>query len=401
MIGIDWRIGGAYGWGVFGLNLALDCARPGRRPAVPLAAPMELDLGPLHARLLAPALAEQRRLDALAAAHPGHALKLDATVLRGLAFDMQPIVPTRFAGRHEVGVVFFENTAFSRPALERAAAYDRVIAGSGWNAAVLRGLGLGNVVLAPQGVDTTLFHPAPKAGLLGDRFVVFAGGKLEHRKGQDIALTAFRRFHARHPEALLLTAWQNPFPQLGIGMAAGGLVDGDPAALPGGGLDIAGWAQANGLPPGSVIDCGLVPQRHLPVLLREADAALFTNRCEGGTNLVAMEAMACGLPTVLSANTGHLDLMAPDPATNGLATDGPAGDTACYPLLRQGPVRPTERCPGTEGWGESDPDEAVAALEAIHADRTEARRRGAAAAERMRSWSWADQVARLTARLPC
>src|SRR3546814_1575573 len=44
-------------------------------------------------------------------------------------------------------------------------------------------------------------------------------------------------------------------------------------------------------------------------IVREMDAALFLSRCEGGTNLVAMECMACGVPTVLSANTGHLDLV--------------------------------------------------------------------------------------------
>ena len=46
-------------------------------------------------------------------------------------------------------------------------------------------------------------------------------------------------------------------------------------------------------------------------LLKQADLAVFPNRCEGGTNLVAMEAIACGVPTVLSANSGHLDLLRP------------------------------------------------------------------------------------------
>lgn len=38
--------------------------------------------------------------------------------------------------------------------------------------------------------------------------------------------------------------------------------------------------------------------------LAEADVALFPNRGEGGTNLMAMQAMASGVPTVLSANSG-------------------------------------------------------------------------------------------------
>ena len=41
-------------------------------------------------------------------------------------------------------------------------------------------------------------------------------------------------------------------------------------------------------------------------VMQEADVALFPNRCEGGNNLVALEAIASGVPTILSANTGHL-----------------------------------------------------------------------------------------------
>jgi glycosyltransferase involved in cell wall biosynthesis len=47
----------------------------------------------------------------------------------------------------------------------------------------------------------------------------------------------------------------------------------------------------------------------MPSVLQEMNVAVFPNRAEGGTNLVAMECMACGLPVILSGNTGHLDLI--------------------------------------------------------------------------------------------
>ena len=50
--------------------------------------------------------------------------------------------------------------------------------------------------------------------------------------------------------------------------------------------------------------------RQLPHLIKQADVAVFASRCEGGTNLMAMETLACGVPTLISANTGHLDLLA-------------------------------------------------------------------------------------------
>ena len=58
-----------------------------------------------------------------------------------------------------------------------------------------------------------------------------------------------------------------------------------------------------------VLDLGRVPNAGMPRILRECDVAVFPNRAEGGTNLVAMKCMACGVPTILSANTGHLDLI--------------------------------------------------------------------------------------------
>src|SRR3546814_16138379 len=81
-----------------------------------------------------------------------------------------------------------------------------------------------------------------------------------------------------------------------------------------------------------------------------------------------MEAMACGVPTILSANTGHLDIVA---------------EGACIPLRRQRPVVVDDRYLGTGGWGESDVEEMVEALETVWRDRERARAIGAAGAEFM------------------
>jgi glycosyltransferase involved in cell wall biosynthesis len=76
------------------------------------------------------------------------------------------------------------------------------------------------VDLVLQGIDPTLFHPAPKSGLFKDRFVVFSGGKIEYRKGQDLVLLVFRVFLVRHPEVLLVTAWHGSWPELALSLAA-------------------------------------------------------------------------------------------------------------------------------------------------------------------------------------
>jgi glycosyltransferase involved in cell wall biosynthesis len=135
---------------------------------------------------------------------------------------------------------------------------------------------------------------------------VFTGG---YRKAQDLVLLAFRAFASRHREAVLATAWHSPWPRLAvtlnsnsalapIGLDAEGKVDG------------AASAAANGLAEDQFIDIGCVPNHLIAQVLRETDVALFPNRCEGGTKLVAMECMASGVPTIVSDNTGHKDLVA-------------------------------------------------------------------------------------------
>ena len=135
------------------------------------------------------------------------------------------------------------------------------------------------------------------------------------------------------------------------------------------------WAVANGIPADAVIDVGLNPQIAMPHVLREADAALFANRCEGGTNLVAMECMACGVPTILSGNTGHLDLLQHDEA---------------LPLRLQRPVHAADV--GTDGWGESSVEEMVETLESLWRDRDAAAALGARGAAAMAQLPWSRQI---------
>ena len=55
----------------------------------------------------------------------------------------------------------------------------------------------------------------------------------------------------------------------------------------------------------------LRPQSNVTMskVYRNTDVGLFPNRCEGGTNLVLMEYMACGKPAIASYNSGHRDVL--------------------------------------------------------------------------------------------
>jgi tetratricopeptide (TPR) repeat protein/glycosyltransferase involved in cell wall biosynthesis len=381
-IGISWPVSVTSGWGIYGMNLTLQLLR---NPAweVALLVPPSItseSINPLHKSLLSPVVEKQKSFQELVTANSDKQITCNFPVLYALGNNLASSgIENQITSACQIGVIFFEDTRITAEALEKAKKYSVIIAGSNWNADVLRSCGLTNVAMVNQGIDPAIFHPAPKSNLFGDRFVIFSGGKLEYRKGQDIVIAAFKRFHAKHPEALLITTWHNFWPQYMLGIEQTGNVTGLPNINRDGSLGISQWLVANGLPVESFIDIGLIPNHLAGQILREADAAVFTNRCEGGTNLVAMESMACGIPTILSANTGHLDLIY---------------SNICYPLSNQGRVKPTAYFPGVEGWGESEVEEVVDALEQVYTNREKSKSRGLAAANFMLNWTWEKQVKR-------
>ena len=376
----QWAVSNLFGWGVYGLNLLRHWPDVAGTQAFTIS---KIDLeglrgmDPLALRALAQPLVDSDQMfhQLLAGSAP---LK-EGIVLHSLGNRFLGSTLPReggVTGRETFGVIFFEDTDLPN-ARDIASDYRMIITGSSWCEEVLRAKGVDNVATVIQGIEPSLFHPAPRAGWLKDRFVIFSGGKLEHRKAQDLVLLAFKAFSARHPEAVLATAWHSPW-------AAPALtLNGNPKLAPvvltaEGAVDMAGWVTANGISQENYIDLGVTPNHLMPRVLREMDVALFPNRCEGGTNLVAMECMAVGLPTIVSNNTGHMDLV---------ATNAP------YVLEHQGPVQPVMG--GTEGWGECDVDEIVEMLEKVWSDRDEARRKGLQGAEAMAKWSWRNQIGQL------
>jgi glycosyltransferase involved in cell wall biosynthesis len=378
----QWSISTLFGWGVYGLNLLRYWQAASGSPAYSLGQ-IDLDslrgMDPLTLRALAQPLVDSDHLRIRLANGELSGATLDGVVLHSLGNKFAGSkLPSAggVRGKSTCGVIFFEDTDLPMPR-EVAADYDLIVTGSSWNEEVLRGLGVTNVATVIQGIDPSLFHPAPSSGTLEGRFAIFSGGKIEVRKGQDLAVLAFKAFAQRHPEAILVTAWHSPW-------AAPALtVNRNPAIAPialtaEGKIDMAGWIAANGIDPEQYFDLGAMPNHLMARMLREMDVAIFPNRCEGGTNLVAMECMACGVPTILSDNTGHKDLV----ATGG-----------AFPLTRQGKVSLADS--GTDGWGESDVEELVEQLEYVWSHREEARRRAEVGAAALAKLNWRNQIAQL------
>ncbi|MDA0996947.1 MAG: glycosyltransferase family 4 protein [Proteobacteria bacterium] len=379
-LAITWGLSRIHGWGVFGINLVRGLLLHRRggwpRPMLLQTTPEEFlttdDLG-----LFRPLIDEREKIVAETAAMPAATLG-DVCVIHSSGNRLtHGEVSRRFRGSRNIGFTFFENSDIPDASLALVRGFDGMMTGSNWNRDRLIELGLADVSCVHQGVDTDLFQPQKSANKFSGRFVIFSGGKLEFRKGQDIAVAVFRAFHARHPDALLLTVWQNPWYANIASLKESKHLRHDPP-LGHESKAMTDWTAAEGIPAGAHIDLGAVNNQLMPEIYREAHAALFTNRCEGGTNLVAMEAMASGVPTVLSANTGHLDLI---------------HDDNCLPLTRQTPVNDPDDT--RRGWGESDVEETLEKLEAIYADRQAAKKIGLNGARRMFKMSWPGQIAKL------
>ena len=261
------QIGGAFGWGVCGENLTRE-------------------------------LAKHYTLTAAAAAY---------VVFMPLAdHDLNPATGAR--GKINVGYTFFESE-LGPNAVANASRYDIVFAGSTWCLERMKERGITNGQLLIQGVDYSVFNPHPERA--GSRLRIFSGGKFEWRKGQDLVIEAFKVFLHTHPNAVLVNSWYNPWPQLFRSMQQTRLL-----------LDGVQGANQKEFFEALLIKNGLRPEQFevLPQLGHEAlasemqntDFGVFPNRCEGGTNLVLMEYLACGRRAAANLATGHADLTGAD-----------------------------------------------------------------------------------------
>jgi glycosyltransferase involved in cell wall biosynthesis len=377
-LGLNWQINPNTGWGILGLNLALQGEIDQRLAPVPLVPTLGIEwLAAEQQSLLKKITARERIACELLKQHGEERCHCEFPVLHSLGnwlgLEGVKTGTERVTGSVNLGIIFLENTRLTANAIAASKEYQLILAGSSWNKQVLQNNGIHHVATFLQGIDPSLFRPAREATSKGKPFLVFSGGKLEYRKGQDITVAAFRKFRQRHADAVLVTAWHNPWPKTIAGIDRRGHVAGCPRVDEQGHLGVAAWLESNGVPRNASHDIGLVPNHLMASVYNQVSVAVLPNRCEGGTNLVAMECLACGVPTILSANTGHFDLV---------------NEYHCYPLIKQGPVEPIPGFGATEGWGESDVDEIVEMLERVYSDRAEAERRGAAAVQFMKDWSW-------------
>lgn len=304
-----WPISSYHGWAVRGLGYALNW--PGQ--AVSASPELDAELPPSDPRrpLLQERLEQSKRVQAqIIAGPPGGIVQLpDAPVFVALGNDLieNPMAYGRFVrGKLTVACAVFEDVENVERNIERLKQYDFVVVASRWNQQVLEGLGI-ETGLCHEGIDPVIFNPSVRKTRNDGRFRVFSGGKAEYRKGQDIVIDAFRIFAEKHDDAMLVASWGSPFSQSAQDFE-GRWEHGAPPGIHIGMPNYVAWAQRAGIKPHQFELVGRLPNWRMAEVYGSCDVAVFPNRREGGTNFVAMECMACGVPTILSSGYGHDDL---------------------------------------------------------------------------------------------
>lgn len=326
-----WMIGQASGWGNYGKGLALALRRLG--VGVTLTDGVSPDAGPIHS---APHLLDYQGEGPTVVLHPV-----------GNTFAACP------ESSHDlrVALVVAESTTLTPQQVANLRTYDLLLVGCEWFRKVLVLHDLPSVRF-PQGVDTLTFSPGRQRLARGpnDPFLIYAGGKLEYRKGQDLVIETFKQLRRRFPEipATLVCQWNNFWP----GTVGDLHFTGHLTSLPTFGeerkqFDFAAWLPTQGIPLSDVILLDPMLSENLAAVIRECDAGLFLSRAEGNVNMSLAEVLACGITSVVSGNTGHLEYLN-------------------EPLVMLASTWPTHRVPtgylGAEGWGEVKPVECAAAL---------------------------------------
>ena len=306
---------------------------------------------------------------------------LDGVLFQGLQGADFMALFKGFRGQKNLGYAFFEKE-LTTASINNSGNFDLVLAGSRWCLERMREKGIENSDVLLQGIDPDIFYPITEARH-NDRFVVFSGGKFELRKGQDLVLQALKIFQQRHSDVLLVNCWYNMWEPSVRMMESSQLIkfSFDPGQS---------WEKnmlhtyiQNGLDPDRIITCDLIPNDQLRRLYAQTDLGLFPNRCEGGTNLVMMEYMACAKPVIASNTSGHRDILTSENALclnalRDLTIVDPHGETVCR-------------------WQEPSLDELLAQLEYAYGNRTAIAEIGRKAGMSLKQLTWTHSATRLIA----
>lgn len=267
-----------------------------------------------------------------------------------------------------IAYTVWESTRLPDDWLAPLAAADRIWTATAWGKRVFAGNGIDpdRIDIVPEGVDPERFHPgvAPTDALPAGPYKFLAVGRWERRKGMSDLVRAFDQEFGDQDDAMLVLA---------------GLFAGRPQ------LDLGAELRALGLrrPQRLKIVPPVADHRLFAGIYTACDAFVAPARAEGW-GLPVIEAMACGLPTIVTGYSGPTEFI---------------GEHAWRIEHRLVPVDVPffERADGDLGlWAEPDWPHLRFLMRELYERRGEARERGLAGSRHVRrdfSWDRAAAVA--------
>ena len=308
MLFLIWCPGNKYGWGVCSKYLTKELAALGEVKLItpdfsPAAVANELEY-----RFFQGLLASDAELEFVKKRNTEHPVLQEISDHRLDPFYFAATAPYR------VGYTFFENMVSEGDAQKAGQYFDIVATGSTWCTSILREKGLKQATTVIQGIDPLIFNPSfAEKDLFKDRFVVFSGGKFELRKGQDIVIRAYKVLQDKYPDVMLVNSWYNFWDSSMATMAASPCIQFQ--MKPGDYItNMSQTLKENGINLDRVIILPPYGIECMAHIYQNTDVGLFPNRCEGGTNLVMMEYMACGKTVIAAYSSGHKDIVRDDNA---------------------------------------------------------------------------------------
>lgn len=287
--------------------------------------------------------------------------------LSGIEFESL----SKLRGTENYGYTFFENEILP-VSVENSKKYDKVIGGSTWCKEKMLAKGITNVDVLIQGIDPEIFFPVENKQS-EDVFVIFSGGKFELRKGQDAVIKAVSILQKKYSNIVLVNAWYNMWPHTMDLMYNSPYIKferfGDTW------IDqINHVLSINDVDISKVATYEIIPNTQLRDLYALTDIGVFPNRCEGGTNLVLMEYMACGRPVIASYTSGHTDILT---------------DENSFPLKLTKPFRLYDNNNNLwADWEDISINELVDKLESAYNNRSKIKEIGSKAGEDSKNFTW-------------
>lgn len=274
----------------------------------------------------------------------------------------------RVEGRRRVGWSMLEVTGLPQEWVDGCNAMDEVWVPATFNVETFQASGVRVPIrVMPLGVDPGFLNPGIAGFRPSDRFTFLSVFEWGERKAPEILLRAFADTFKESEDVVLLLAIFNRDPT----------------------IDVRQEVARLDLPASAPIVLMVNPEfadYQMGSLYRSADAFVLPTRGEGW-GMPVLEAMACGLPAIVTNWSGPADFLTADVG---------------YPLDVAAMVNAEARCPYYDGfqWAEPDAEHLRFLFREVFDHPDDARAKGlAAAAEVARSYTWAQTAARAKARL--